>query len=98
MGSSRAHSSDSGCLPCTGLWITGEAAAAPSANQRAADVWSLPVNLYLAFGISERRVFDHKSGLNKVLRVIIYKPLAVKAEDVQIYLRWWELNLLKHLL
>lgn len=41
-----------GCLPCTGLWITGEtAAAALSTNHRAADVGPSPVNLYLAFGV-----------------------------------------------
>lgn len=42
-----------GCLPCTGLWITGEtaAAAALSTNHGAADVGPSPVNLYLAFGV-----------------------------------------------
>lgn len=46
---SFSHRSDWGCLPCTGLWITGETSAGLSTNQRAADVWTLPVNLYLAF-------------------------------------------------
>lgn len=52
MGSSPPAGSLSGCLPCTGLWITGETTAGCSSNQRAAAVWHLPVNLYLAFGAS----------------------------------------------
>lgn len=50
MGSSP-RSSDWGCLPCTGLWKTGETTAGWLTNQRAADVWPRPVNLYLAFDI-----------------------------------------------
>lgn len=36
------HRPDRGCLPCSGMWITGEAVAAPSANQIRANVSLLP--------------------------------------------------------